>query len=87
MTVELDCAFLTSRRDAHDYLAGQLNLPDYYGRNLDALYDVLTSIGTPMNITVKNQALAEENLGGYGSALLATIREAAEENPALTIHI
>lgn len=87
MLIELDCAFLTSRKDAHDYLQQLLQLPEYYGRNLDALYDVLTSIGTPMTIVVKNETMAEENLGGYGSALLATIREAAEENPAVTVMI
>lgn len=87
MLIELDCAFLTSRKDAHDYLQQLLQLPEYYGRNLDALYDVLTSIGTPMTIVVKNEIMAEENLGGYGSALLATIREAAEENPAVTVMI
>ena len=26
----------------HDALAAQLSLPDYYGRNLDALHDILS---------------------------------------------
>ena len=29
---------------AQRYLALELDLPDYYGRNLDALYDMLTEI-------------------------------------------
>lgn len=87
MFIELDCDVMTSRKDAHDYLQQQLQLPVYYGRNLDALYDVLTSVGTPMTIVVKNEAMAEDHLGGYGSALIATIREAGEENPAVTVII
>ena len=34
----------------HDYLIKKLDLPDYYGRNLDALYDCLTSIGVKTEI-------------------------------------
>ena len=29
------------KEDGHDYLMEVLNLPDYYGKNLDALYDCL----------------------------------------------
>lgn len=29
---------------SHEYLIKTLDLPDYYGRNLDALYDCLTDI-------------------------------------------
>ena len=35
------------KKDGHDYLMEVLNLPDYYGKNLDALYDacvILVSI-------------------------------------------
>ena len=30
----------------HDILASALGFPDYYGKNLDALYDMLTDLGT-----------------------------------------
>ena len=29
----------------HEYLAEKLDFPDYYGNNLDALYDCLTEMG------------------------------------------
>lgn len=32
------------KKDGHDYLMEALDLPDYYGKNLDALYDCLTEI-------------------------------------------
>lgn len=38
----------------HDYLIKKLGLPDYYGRNLDALYDCLTSIGVKTEIHLIN---------------------------------
>ena len=33
---------MISRREAHDHLTERLGLPEYYGRNLDGLYDLLT---------------------------------------------
>ena len=42
---ELDGRQLASLPEAHDYLAQMLGFPDYYGKNLDALYDLLTGQG------------------------------------------
>ena len=39
-TVVVDGGLMTSREAAHDLLAARLGLPEYYGRNLDALYDL-----------------------------------------------
>jgi len=85
MQIELDCARMTSRGAAHDYLQEKFCFPDYYGRNLDALYDLLTSRGEIVTIVLVNSCKAEENLGGYGAALISTIREAAEENPNMEL--
>ena len=40
--VILDASKMVSRQEAHRYLKEQLAFPDYYGKNLDALYDCLT---------------------------------------------
>ena len=85
-TVVLDCAQMTSREAAHDYLARELSFPDWYGRNLDALYDLLTGWLGPARLEVVNVQALEE-LGGYGRALLSTIQEAAGETPGLELVI
>ena len=36
-TILLDCRLMTGREEAHTYLARKLELPAYYGKNLDAL--------------------------------------------------
>ena len=41
LTYRIDCRELTSRAAAHDCFARVFALPAFYGRNLDALYDVL----------------------------------------------
>ena len=85
MAIILDGRAMTDRVAAHAHLAERLELPTYYGRNLDALYDCLTEIGTETEIVLNDPAAVAELLGKYGEALLATMQEAAEENPKLTV--
>ena len=85
MTATLDGLQMQDRASAHEHLKTQLMLPDYYGRNLDALYDLLTERGQPLEITLSNESVLTDLLGDYGEALLQTLREAAEANPALTL--
>ena len=85
MEVVLDGRVMVDRVSAHSHLAERLELPTYYGRNLDALYDVLTDIGEETEIILTAPAAVAEQMGKYGEALLATLQEAAEENPLLMI--
>lgn len=85
MTIELDGRLMTNRETAHDYLKSQLALPEYYGRNLDALYDVLTECGEEMQIVVCFTDEMQAHLGGYAVALLETLYQAAEANPKLKV--
>ena len=45
MEIVLDAKRFKGRTRAHAYLKEALRLPDYYGKNLDALYDCLGDIG------------------------------------------
>ena len=85
MTVVLDGRVMTDRVAAHSHLAERLELPTWYGRNLDALYDVLTEIDEETEIVLTEPAAVAEQMGKYGEALLATLQEAAEENPRLIV--
>lgn len=44
MKVVLDVEKMQTREAAHAHLKEMLELPEYYGRNLDALYDCLSDI-------------------------------------------
>lgn len=85
MVVFLDGAAMTDRAAAHDLLAEKLELPAWYGRNLDALYDLLTERGAETELVLTDPAKVTEQLGRYGEALLTTLQEAAEKNPRLTV--
>ena len=87
MIIELDGALMTYRTTAHDYLKAQVRFPDYYGRNLDALYDLLTETAEPTTIILRNADQMQEQLGAYGAALLVTLHQAEENTPALSLEI
>ncbi len=42
MKIILDGHYMSARDEMHSYLKEKFQLPDYYGRNLDALYDCLS---------------------------------------------
>lgn len=83
MTVFLEGNSMVSREAAHEHLAKALNLPDYYGRNLDALYDLVMEISEETEIVVLDSVLVVSFLGAYGQSLLSTLREAVDNNPNL----
>lgn len=84
--VVLDGKRMTSVDTTHEYLAVKLNLPDYYGRNLDALWDILSIISEPIHIVLVNEDKLVCNLGGYGELLLKVLYEAAEFNKKIYIN-
>ena len=44
---KVDCATWVSDKALHESLKGALSFPDYYGKNFDALNDVVTDIEVP----------------------------------------
>ena len=48
----LDAQCMNSKSEAHTYLQEKLDFPEYYGKNLDALYDCLTDIGRPTAVGI-----------------------------------
>lgn len=82
----LDGAAAGDRETLHRYLRGQLPLPEYYGDNLDALYDALTDIAEDTVIELENAECFELCLGWYGRQLMRVLQDAAEDNEYLTIN-
>jgi len=73
-SIELDGKLI--KKDGHDYLKKVLNFPDYYGKNLDALYDCLTDIGVNTEIILKNKDYVAYDI-------VDTFIDASEENSFL----
>lgn len=76
---------MKTRDSAYDHMAQTMNFPDYFGRNLDALYDVLTERSA--DVTLKNAEAMINSLGSYGCGILKCFFDAAEQNPDLAFKI
>lgn len=53
-TITVDCATLETKQQLHAALKEALSFPDWYGNNLDALYDCLTEVDTPTCLQLAN---------------------------------
>ncbi|MBN3527187.1 barstar family protein [Paenibacillus apiarius] len=79
-TIILDGQHYATRDQLHDELKEKLALPDYYGRNLDALWDCLTGwVELPLTIQWTHFEQSERHLGDYSHQLVELFREAEEE--------
>ena len=83
--ITLDIEKMRSLPMLHKYLHTTLALPEYYGANLDALYDCLTEIAEPIELVVPKQVADEAYLGWYGQQFLQMLQDAAEANEALQV--
>ena len=85
VTVILDGGRMTDRETLWDYLKQMLPVHDYFGRNLDALYDELTEYRKPLTIKLVGREQLENHLGRYGEMLIDTLLDAAKENGYLDV--
>ncbi len=60
-------------------------LPPPYGRNLDALHDILSTLNEPLTIEVNEPSLLATLGDRYCDNLLRMLHDTAQENPNLTI--
>ena len=74
----IDLAGVRSATRLHAILAENLPLPEHYGRNLDAFYDVLTEFGPRWHIVFRNAGTAM-------NGLRAVCEDAMAETPGLEI--
>ena len=65
------------KENPHEYIKEKLDFPDYYGENLDALYDCLSELGRKI-IIIKDSSLLDDDL-------LDTFKDASRENPDLNL--
>lgn len=72
--------------DIHKQLAEELGFPEYYGKNLDALYDCMTDITEEVTVTVIGRSELNETLGIGFKKLMGVLNDAAEENGSITVN-
>ena len=80
--IRLDANKLQTKTDAHPYLKEMLSFPDYYGNNLDALFDCLTDLG-PTQVCIEDVKIG----GSYLEKILRVFKDARKANPDLELEI
>jgi ribonuclease inhibitor len=79
----IDFSGITDRYALHSCLKRALELPEYYGCNLDALYDCLTEMPECSITLISADTL--DRLGQYGKSMISVFRDAALKNPNIKI--
>ena len=78
--ITLDGNLLADAAKVHDYLKEMLEFPEYYGNNLDALYDCLTDL-EDIEITIN---LPEED-GAIFQKVLRVFKAADRKNDSMKL--
>jgi len=78
--VLLDGKLMTTKDMMHEELKDKLELPEFYGNNLDALWDMLTGyLEMPLTIIFINFKIFRDSLGEYANNLLFLFNKAEDE--------
>ena len=83
MDMTIDGREIPSREALHARMKQELEFPDWYGGNLDAMVDCLTDLRQETSIRVTGFSGMREALGTYADRWLRALKGAAAENPAL----
>ena len=78
---------MDTREHAHHHLKKQLRLPAWYGANLDALWDLLSTCGEAVQVTLVNRGDLTSALGEYGEQLIRVLEDAERQNSKLSFRI
>ena len=83
----IDGNAVTSMEDIHKMLAQQLEFPEWFGGNLDALHDCLTDLHEETELSIVHSETLSATLGPAYVRLTRVLSDAAEENPWLKLHL
>lgn len=82
-----ECRYLG---EVHLIIQQELELPEWYGQNLDALWDSITGIMyVPADITIiyHPKTKASEKLASEIGEIISIFKEAAQEYNDITLHL
>lgn len=85
--MKLNCENIETKQQLHEIIAESLCFPDYYGKNLDALFDLLTERSEETLIEIENFESLRKRFGIYADAFLDTISDASKENKKVTFRL
>ena len=86
-TVTIDASNIRTSAALQRYIQYVFGFPAYYGRNLDALYDMLSTLDRETRVVLCGGENASDEMAAYLPRLACVLRDAAEENERLRITV
>lgn len=86
-TIIIDGNEIISMSEIHDLFVEELDFPEWYGKNLDALYDCLGDMTEEVEIIFENVPELEENLGISFKKLCRLLEDVSSENDYISVEI
>ncbi len=83
--ITINLAPVSDKKELHALLSKALAFPEWYGGNLDALYDCLTGVFEETEITIINFGSLEERLGQYALSFRKVMSKADEDNERVNV--
>ena len=83
--IYLDISDLDTDENIHNYFTETFEFPSYYGRNFDALYDMMSTIGEDTKLCIDFEGRKLDELPECTITCLKVLYDAADENVHLTI--
>ena len=84
--IEIDLSDVKSKQEFYEKLCLKLNFPEYFGNNLDALYDVLTDVHPFWKIKLQSCERLRQNLGKeFYDSIKEVFEDAVEDGAALEV--
>lgn len=84
-TVRIDLDGIKTKAEFYDLIEEKLSTPDYFGRNLDALHDILS--GMSVTLEVSSLGSLGKNLGGYAAIFRDMLLQTAQESAGFSVVI
>ncbi len=82
----LDGKAIGSLDDLYDQLSAQLSLPEHFGRNLDALWDVLSAdVEGPFEVVWKHTGESKKLMGKDFERAVKLLRDLEKERDDFTL--
>jgi ribonuclease inhibitor len=85
--IELDISTFEEKISLHRYLKEHMGFPFYYGGNLDALYDELSSLTEPTHVTLLYSTSPKGKMAEYTPRTLRVFGDAASGNYNLKLTV
>ena len=86
-TVTIDASNISTPAALQRYIQHLFDFPAYYGRNLDALHDMLCALDDQTRVVLIGGAQPSEEMAAYLPRLAQVLEDCAEENARLCVEL